>query len=69
MNINRTDGGTLELDVTTDELDFLRQVLNECCNGFGVKDFEGAIGANEGALLKMLDQFRPMYKAPIGHEG
>ena len=60
---------SLELNLTTDELGWIGQSLNECCNGFGVKDFEATIGAGEEVLQAMLDQVGLMYRAPIGHEG
>ena len=69
MNVLKRGVDTLELCLTTKELGGIGQSLNECCNGFGVKDFEATIGAGEKVLQAMLDQIGLMYRAPIGHEG
>ena len=69
MKINKVGGGNIAAVLTKEELGWFRQTLNECCNGFGVKDFKATIGVEEAVLLRLLAQFRPMYRAPIGHEG
>jgi hypothetical protein len=69
MHIHKQTGGSLELQLTGEELEWFGQSLNECCNGFGVKDCEGTIGAKEDILQRLLDQIDAMYQAPIGGEG
>ena len=66
MNIKRLDDGTIEIQMTTDELGWFGQTLNECCAGFGVQDFKGTIGVEQEVVERLLDQIRPMYDAPIG---
>ena len=69
MKCSKLENGELSLVLAKKELSWFRQSLNECCNGFGVKDFKATIGVEEAVLLSLLAQFRPMYRAPIGHEG
>jgi len=69
MNVTKGADGALELKLTTDELGWFGQTLNECLGGFSVKDFNAAIGVSEDVVDKLLAQIRPMYHAPVGHEG
>jgi hypothetical protein len=69
MTVTKRNDGTLELALTGQELEWLGQTLNECCNGFGVKDCKGTLGADENVLQSMLKRIGEMYQAPIGHEG
>ena len=68
MKVERLDGN-INITLTKRELGWFRQSLNECCNGFGVKDFKATIGGEESVLLGFLDQIRPAYRAPVGYEG
>lgn len=56
MKIDRLADGTLELTLTVDELDGIKNCLNEVWGGCGVRDFEKRIGANEQEVSDMADQ-------------
>jgi hypothetical protein len=66
--VKNTDGG-LNLALTGQELEWFGQTLNECCNGFGVKDHKQTLGADEDVLQAMLERIGAMYEASVGHEG
>ncbi|HVA13445.1 MAG TPA: hypothetical protein VNF99_09365 [Stellaceae bacterium] len=53
--------------MTTEEFGWFGQTLNECCAGFGVKDFKGTIGVDQEIVERLLDQIRPMYHATVGY--
>ena len=69
MKISKQPDGSFVLDISGEELEWFGQTLNECCNGFGVKDFQRTIGTDRAVLQGMLTQIGKMYAAPIGHEG
>ena len=69
MNLKKMENGNIEILLSGEELGWFRQSLNECCNGFGVKDFKAMIGVDENVPLHFLDQIRPVFKAPVGYEG
>lgn len=69
MKILKQAGGSLELELTGDELEWFRQTLNECCNGLRIEDYMRTIGADVAVLRQMLDQIGDVYDAPIGREG
>ncbi len=66
MQIMRTATGDLEVSLNLDELSLLGQTLNECCNGFGVTDFESKVGASKQTVVQLLDQIVAMYPATLG---
>ncbi len=68
MKVAKPPSAALELELSGEELEWLRQTLNECCNGFRVEDYNGTIGADEAVLRRMLDQIGDIYSAPIGQE-
>lgn len=69
MKLKKAKDGNIEIRLSGKELGWFRQSLNECCNGFGVKNFKATIGVDENVPLHLLDQLRPMFKAPVGYEG
>ena len=68
MNLTTGEDGNLHLDLTLDELSWFGQALNECCGGFGVKDFKATIGSEESAARLLLDQIVSAYPATLGDE-
>jgi hypothetical protein len=69
MKVSKQPGGSLELELSGEELEWLRQTLNECCNGFLIEDYNATIGTDDTVLRYLLDQIGDIYDAPIGHEG
>ncbi len=69
MYVAKVDGDNVEILVNGDELYWFSQSLNECCNGFLVKNFDPTIGAARTAVVAMLAQIVTTYDGPIGQEG
>lgn len=67
MQVHKLQNGDIEIDMTTDELGSFGQTLNECCAGFGVADFQRAIGVEQEVVERLLDQIRPMYHVAVGY--
>jgi hypothetical protein len=66
MNVRTRDDGSVELDLSLDELSWFGQSLNECGGGFAVKDYKGTIGVEREVAVRLLDQIVSMYPATLG---
>ena len=66
MNVSKLPDGNIAIDLNLDELSWFGQSLNECCNGFGVKDFTATIGAEADVVEGLLDQIVAMYPSTLG---
>ncbi|MGH7088274.1 MAG: hypothetical protein ACREFQ_05185 [Stellaceae bacterium] len=66
MKVTNLPNGDLALDLSLDELSWFGQALNECHGGFGVKDFQTAVGATADAVEALLNQIVAMYPATLG---
>ncbi len=66
MNTKCLPSGDLEIDLDLEELSWFGQTLNECCGGFGVKDFVATMGASESVVRQLLDQIVAAYPATLG---
>lgn len=64
MQITKTDD-QLDIRLNLDELSWLGQVLNECCNGFRIGDFESKIGVDRNTAIRLLDKIVAMYPATL----
>lgn len=56
MKIDRLTNDILELTLSVDELDGIKNCLNEVWGGCGVRDFEKRIGTGEQEVSDMADQ-------------
>jgi hypothetical protein len=61
MQVSRHTDGMIEIDVTSQELGWLAQSLNECCGGFRMTDFKSQIGVEKPEVMQLLDQILSMY--------
>jgi hypothetical protein len=68
MKIEKQKDGTFEIDLNLDELHMFGQTLNECCGGFGVKNYEVTMGAPEPVVRRLLDQIVEVYPATLGDD-
>lgn len=68
MNIRKLESGNIGIELQRTELRWFSQALNECCNGFRIKNFEATTGVEETVLLSMLDDIGEMYQAPAGYK-
>jgi hypothetical protein len=69
MKVLTQPDGSLALELSGEELEWLHQTLNECCNGFRIQNFEAKIGVDPAEVRQMLEQINDAYDAPIGYEG
>ena len=69
MNATALGDGNIGLDLSLDELSWFGQALNECCGGFGLKDFKRTIGAEEAVVRQLLGQIVSNYPATLGDGG
>ncbi len=60
MRITKRPTGELDMSLNLDELNWLGQALNECCNGFPLQNFRAQIGVEKGAAMQLLDQIVAM---------
>lgn len=56
MQITRTNDGQIELLLTFDELDTIKNCVNEVSGGFTVMDFKARIGADEDTVSRLADE-------------
>jgi hypothetical protein len=60
MQVTKLPDADIEITVDLRELRMISRCLNECVNGFGVRDFPGRIGADEETVDALHEQ---MYQA------
>jgi hypothetical protein len=60
MQVTKLPNADIEITVDLREFRVIGQCLNECVNGFGVRDFPGRIGADEETVDGLREQ---MYQA------
>jgi hypothetical protein len=56
MQITRTNDGQVELLLSFDELDTIKNCVNEVSGGFTVTDFKTRIGADEDTVSRLADE-------------
>jgi hypothetical protein len=68
MKLSKNSQGDIDIDLNLDELSWFGQALNECCGGFGVKDYKATLGAEEDIVRQLLDQIVAMYPSTLGQQ-
>jgi hypothetical protein len=56
MRIAKMSGGQIELALSFDQLDTIKNCLNKVCGGFKVMDFKARIGLDEDVTSRLADE-------------
>jgi hypothetical protein len=66
MHITKRPDGNLDIDLNLYELSWFGQALNECCAGFGVKDFQATFGTDRAVVDALCNQVVAAYPSTLG---